>query len=341
MSETFTLDFNDICTQALKRLGAVTFGNAPRIEDMLAAQNELNAMEKNWRADDVMLWKTKWVTVPLVASDFVLGSDGNSYECIRSHTSSTDTAPITGAQWLSYWGLRYSAWATATSYVAGQIVVGTDGDLYSCLLANVSAAGTKPITGASFATYWALYTAITPTAWVDATAYHSICNPLLDASILGTDNKIIGVGSAFLRNDQSQDSYVNSHLQAFEYFRMGNKLNQGRPTMLYYKRNPSVDEFFLYPYPDTNTWVLNIELYFYPDDMVNPTDSVDFLSEWIAPLIDGLTVRLYPLFPGRSRTTLGEHIQIFRDSYAKAKGGDSEKGEVQYVPDFWLNNGRY
>lgn len=338
---TFMMDANGICTQALKRLGVATFGNAPRIDDIVTAQTELNLMVKSWRADGVLLWKSKWAVIPFTPSSVVIGTDGNAYECIRSHVASTDNKPITGSQYLGFWINKYSAWVTSTSYSVGSLVVGSDDNLYQCILQHVSAAADKPITGANFATYWSLYTTVTPSAWVDTTSYSSICNPQLNAAILGTDKRIIGIGNAFIRNDQSQDSYLNSHLQAYEYFRMGNKVNPGRPTMAYFKRNPDVDELFLYPYPDTNTWVLNVELYYYPDDFTDPTDAPDFLMEWEAALVDGLTARLYPLFPGRSRVALSELQAIFQETYQRAKSGDSEKGELQCVPDFWLNNGRY
>lgn len=340
-TEKFMMNGNDICTQSLKRLGVVTFGNQPRIEDLVTATTELNMMVKNWRADGVQLWKSTWAVIPLTPSSVVIGTDGNGYECIRSHTATTNTQPITGLEYLGFWMKKYSAWTLSTSYVVGSLVVGDDGNLYSCILANVSTADDVPVLGVNYATYWTLYTTVTPSVWTDGTSYTSICNPQLDATILGTDKRIIGIGNAFLRNEQSQDSYINSHLQAYEYFRMGNKINPGRPTMVYFKRNPATDELFIYPYPDTNTWVLNIELYYYPDDFNDPTDDADFLMEWEAALVDGLTCRLYSVFPGRSRVALSELNAIFQDSYQRAKAGDSEKGELQCVPDFWLNNGRY
>lgn len=49
----------------------------------------------------------------------VLGSDGLNYTCIRSHTAAAANAPITGADYATYWtqtGTGGVAWAAATEY---------------------------------------------------------------------------------------------------------------------------------------------------------------------------------------------------------------------------------
>ena len=55
----------------------------------------------------------------------VTGTDAAAYKCIRSHTSDSDNKPITGSQYLLYWesgGSGPVAWATATAYVAPQLL---------------------------------------------------------------------------------------------------------------------------------------------------------------------------------------------------------------------------
>lgn len=39
------------------------------------------------------------------APSAVLGTDGNNYRCIKTHTSSASTHPITGGDWATYWVL--------------------------------------------------------------------------------------------------------------------------------------------------------------------------------------------------------------------------------------------
>lgn len=49
------------------------------------------------------------------------------------------------------------AWATATGYVVGNVVQGSDGQWYKCTSGHTSGASTAPVTGGSFATVWASY----------------------------------------------------------------------------------------------------------------------------------------------------------------------------------------
>ncbi len=338
--QTYTLDTNGICERALKKLGVYTFGNSPRIEDMTSAKTELNIMVKNWRANNVFIWKTDWKVIPLVQSDFIAGTDG-CYECIRSHNSTIYDTPISGTNYLGYWKKKYNIWAVSTAYTDGDIVLGDDGLLYESLSDHTSSATDEPITGVSYATYWGLYTTITPTTWASQTSYHSICNIKLDSTIIGNCKRVIGLGNAFLRNSSSQDTYLNQSLQAHEYFRMGDKFNSGRPTMIYFKRDRTIDEFLIYPYPDTTQYVLNVELYMYPDNFDEADDSADFVDEWIKPLIDGLAYNLYSYYPGKNRVSKGELKVDFDESYSNATASDSEKGDIQFSPDYFYSSGRY
>lgn len=47
-----------------------------------------------------------------------------------------------------------SAWVTATAYVVGDYVLGSDNKNWRCISAHTSATADKPITGANYATYW-------------------------------------------------------------------------------------------------------------------------------------------------------------------------------------------
>ena len=338
----FILNTNSICTMALQKVGAVQVGQNARIEDLVVARQELTAMAENWRADDIFLWKTKWLVIPLTISSYVIGTNGACWECIRNHTSELANEPITGGQYNGFWYSRYSAWTTALSYSVGDIIVGSDNLLYECTAAHVSAANTKPITGSDYATAWSLFTSITPVAWSAGVSYHSLCDITLDSSVLGANKGCIGIGNAFLRDAFGQDTYINSHLQAFEYFRMANKWNPGKPTMVYFKKEGAdSNELFFYPYPNDSTVTLNVEVFMYPETFDAAVTSPDFLQEWYAPLADGLAVRLYSYYPGRGRVSLGELQNIAQGSYDKARGLDTEKGEAQFVPDMTPRLGRY
>ena len=115
---------------------------------------------------------------------FVVATDGKDCICIKDHTSSSATKPVTGASAGNYWVYSPTtgqgrAWADATAYKAPSVVVGTDGSDYLCLGEHTSSDGTKPITG----TYWMNYWVSSGTvgrgqAWAGATAYKSFKGPV-------------------------------------------------------------------------------------------------------------------------------------------------------------------
>lgn len=65
----------------------------------------LNAIIKNLRGPNILIWDRAQFFIPLSPSDIIKGSDNKAYECIRNHTLTEDTLPITGGKWQSYWKL--------------------------------------------------------------------------------------------------------------------------------------------------------------------------------------------------------------------------------------------
>ncbi len=119
-SSDFNLTRANIIQDALERVGGVRIGAIPRPEHVVSVGRTLDMMVKAWQAKGIRLWTVDEGTYTLSASSVVLGSDGNDYECIRSHTSSATDKPITGADYSSYWyklgTSAGSAWVTATAY---------------------------------------------------------------------------------------------------------------------------------------------------------------------------------------------------------------------------------
>jgi hypothetical protein len=61
-------------------------------------------------------------------TDEVTGTDALNYKCILKHESIAANRPITGADWKLYWkqeGSSGSAWATATDYANGELLLYT------------------------------------------------------------------------------------------------------------------------------------------------------------------------------------------------------------------------
>jgi len=73
------------------------------------------------RSNSVFLRLKRGTGFPAGSPSEVTGTDANIYTCIRDHTSSAATKPITGSNWAFYWelsGLTGGVWADATSYSA-------------------------------------------------------------------------------------------------------------------------------------------------------------------------------------------------------------------------------
>jgi hypothetical protein len=88
----------------------------------------------------------------------VYGSDRKRYRALSNHTSSASNKPITGADWATYWESATEGnetWESGRIYKAyASTVFGSDRRQYRCILDHTSSASNKPVSGASWATYW-------------------------------------------------------------------------------------------------------------------------------------------------------------------------------------------
>jgi hypothetical protein len=94
-----------IIERALTMVGYTGVKGAPSGSYEMA-EDTLNSIVKNLQADNVFLWAEEEVTKTFGASSEVTGSDSAIYTCYRTHTSSVDNEPVTGAEWSKYWKLR-------------------------------------------------------------------------------------------------------------------------------------------------------------------------------------------------------------------------------------------
>ncbi len=121
---------NQIISRALRIIGVVAQGETPSAEQFSEGTTALNALLLSLSVEDIKLWKREWLTKPLSVSSEVLGSDGLNYKCIRSHTASTLTQPVTGAEWTMYWvqdGTAGIPWVDLTAYTSiGDFLIDAD-----------------------------------------------------------------------------------------------------------------------------------------------------------------------------------------------------------------------
>ncbi len=101
-SYDFNLTRNRIIELAYENIGVKSSTQALTPEQYTRGSDLLNAMVKNWAAEEIYIWNQKWITIPLAVSDIrLVGS--TSYICIRNHTASLRNKPGSGDEWKSYW----------------------------------------------------------------------------------------------------------------------------------------------------------------------------------------------------------------------------------------------
>jgi len=118
---TFNQNRSEIIYAALRKLHVIPQGQNATADQLTEANEELNRLVKSLQTQGVRLWTRDWITqVPQAASE-VTGTDGKIYTCRKSHTSSTDDTPITGADYSDYWyvnGSTGGSWADTTAYTS-------------------------------------------------------------------------------------------------------------------------------------------------------------------------------------------------------------------------------
>lgn len=118
----FNLTRNQIIRNALLKVGGIDPGEQPTNEQYTYCGDYLNMIIESLRGKNSFVWEMQFVSFSLTASSLVLGSDGNTYECIRNHTSSSATEPVTGSEYLSFWQASGTStatpWADHTAYTS-------------------------------------------------------------------------------------------------------------------------------------------------------------------------------------------------------------------------------
>ena len=184
---------DNIIYSALRKLGVKQSDNPPTAEETQDASFALNAMVSSWQNDDVHLWTMAEEILPLTADtlSYSLGTttlelqtplfrrddDDSSigiltreeYFGIPDKKSSGDPTSI----YVDYQLANPTAYVWPVPNNTTSLILGTDGLYYLCILDHTSAAASRPITGADYATYWQAVSTVTATAWVTATDYYS------------------------------------------------------------------------------------------------------------------------------------------------------------------------
>lgn len=115
----WTLTKLQIISSALRKIGAIAYGENATTEQISIASDYLNAIAQEWQARGVRLWTKNIKICNNNNATVVTGTDLEKYFCYRSHLSSNDNKPITGSVYSAYWK-KYSGSLTSVSWQANQ-----------------------------------------------------------------------------------------------------------------------------------------------------------------------------------------------------------------------------
>lgn len=211
-------------------------------------------------------------------------------------------------------------WAQKT-FSAPSEVTGTDSLVYTCIRSHTSASGNKPVTGASWSTYWK-QTGSTGGTWVTATSYTSKGDFTLDA---GT----VAIEKAFLRKD-GVDTPITI-VGYNEYLDIADKGVFGNPSRLWFD-NKLTPVVYLNPQLSDITDVVHYLRIRRIEDFDAAGDTPDFPVQWTEPLTLGLAWRISSRFdlPLSERNQLKQQAD---EALLLAIGGDNERiEEMRFSP---------
>ncbi len=128
----FTMSFDQVINRAMHIVGKTQYLLNPDASELTDARQILNTIVHDQENREIFPYQIDDVIQKFVASSTVLGSDGLFYRCVRGHTASAITRPVSGANWALYWLQDASlatpgAWVDGTPYVtSGELTVPDD-----------------------------------------------------------------------------------------------------------------------------------------------------------------------------------------------------------------------
>lgn len=240
-------------------------------------------------------FKTQELSVPLVASGEITGSDSLIYTCISTHITPNTTT-----------------WASSTSYSKGALVFPTTRAGYYYQAQNAGTSGgseptwiasnaqsitdntitwlsypdTKPITGASYKQYWK-QEGSTGGTYTQNKEYRSINQVKLAKGVI----ELIKV---WYRDSSSNDTMLTP-LTRQEYEELSDKSSTGDPTHCFFN-DGFTPTLYLYPTPSDTSKLIMYEALMSVNDMDSGSDTglttENFKNRWIQYMVYALAEHL-------------------------------------------------
>lgn len=300
MTQSFNLNASQLIDITLKMFNVTSLPDASLPSDYNYALNILNMMIKHWQTKGIKLWKRKQGALfpsynqPSYQIGNVTGSDNSSL--VNNYVATTSTATslvgtntvtlttVTGMAIGDNIGIELDdlsrQWTTITNINIGTLVVTVTDNLTD-----------QATSGNTIITYTTKINR--PLEILRATVYDLTSN---------TENPI---------EKLTYDQYFNTPI----------KNVNGRPINYYYDRLlnnslPYTGTLYLYLNPDSSKYVIRFSYLDVINDVVNPTDTLDFPQEWLLGIAANLAVTLASLGYGKlieAQATQQLAAQLFDD----------------------------
>lgn len=303
-STNFTLNRDEIITDALEDIGVIGGGDTPTYDDIQSCARKLNMMVKAWMAQGVHLWAVDEATLFLSVgtASYSLGATGTHCTNTYVHTTLSSDEAL-GSTSL---GITSATGMSASDNIG---IVLDDGTIHWTTISGAPGAITAIATGlASAASSGNVVFAYT--------------------SKINRPQRIL---SAYRRNIDGTDTPIDTASRQ-EYSDLSNKTTQGKTNKFFYDPQLTNGALYAWPTPDLATDVIRFWYERPLEDFDAATDNPDFPIEWAEAICAGLVYRIAPKF-GKSPADIAFYKQDADEKLQIAMGFDRETASVMFQPD--------
>lgn len=303
-SVNFTMNRDDIITDAMEDLGIINAGETLVIDDVQSCARKLNMMVKAWMAQGIHLWAMEEATLFLGVGTqtYSLGSTGT--HCTNTYVQTTlSTDEAIGSTSI---GITSATGMSASDNIG---IVLDDGTIHWTTISGAPSTTTTIASGLASAA--------------------SSGNVVF--SYTTKINRPLRIISAYRRNIDDNDTPIDV-VSRQEYADLANKTTPGKTNKVFYDPQLTNGTLYAWPTPDLATDVIRFWYERPLEDFDAATDNPDFPIEWAEALVAGLVYRIgrkYGATPAEMnyyKADADEKLQI-------ALGFDRETASVMFQPD--------
>lgn len=272
ISESYDIlyDRDDIITEALELIGAISAGETPSSEDIASCTRTLNMMIKFWQSKGIAVWRNQEIYVFLTPS-------AKSYQIGPSGTARATTS--------------FSKTEVAVAAASGEstITVDSDDDISASDKIGVELDdGTlhwTTVNGAPAANVVTLTAALTDDVSVDANVY----------TYTTVAQRPLFITEARLHRDSGTELPIN-RMAGNDYKALSTKTSTGKASQFYYDPQTINGVLYVWPTADSVKDYLVCTARMPLADFDATDDDPDFPQEWLLPLAYNLAILIAPKY---------------------------------------------